>query len=396
MDFKLTEEQKALKKEYDDFFEQEMKNAPPGFGTRGEDERPDDRKFTRYMTKKIAEKGWNIMAWPKEYGGRDAPIIEQMLFAEAQGYQRAPGIEGFGVRMFGPTLILYASEEQKKRLIPPIAKAEVVYCQGWSEPNAGSDLASLTTQAIKKGDHYIVNGQKTWTTMAHHADHMFLLARTDPESRRSKGLSVFNVDLSLPGIEIRPIQYMNKAHIVNEVFFSDVKIPEEERIGPEGEGWKLTRATMNFERSNIGAYATVKRTLEDLIEYCKITKRGGKYLTEYPGVRAKLATLYTDMEVGRSLAYRIAWLQQEGTLAFSPSVASESKVFATELAQRVSWLATKIMGLYGGVEASKWAPMNGRMVSAYQHTIGSTICAGSNEIQRNIIAWVGLELPRFK
>ena len=116
MDFKLTEEQKALKKEYNDFFEQEMKNAPPGFGTRGEDEREDDHKFTRYMVKKVAEKGWNIMAWPKEYGGRDAPIIEQMLFAEAQGYHRAPGVEGFGVRMFGPTLILYASEEQKKRL----------------------------------------------------------------------------------------------------------------------------------------------------------------------------------------------------------------------------------------------------------------------------------------
>lgn len=397
MDYKLTEEQKALKKEYHDFFETEMKNAPPSYGGGlGEADSEEAFQFTRYMAKKLAEKKWHIMAWPKEYGGREAPIIEQLLFSEAMTYHGAPGIDGFGVRMFAPTLILYANEEQKKRLLPPIANAEVIYSQGWSEPNAGSDLASLTTQAIRDGDHYIVNGQKTWTTGAHHADHMFLLARTDPGSRRSAGLSVFNVDLRTPGIEIRPILYMNRSHIVNEVFFTDVKLPVEDRIGPEGEGWKLTRSTMNFERSSAGTYAGIKRNLEQLLEYVKTTKRGGKYLSEYPQVREKLASIFMDMEVGRALAYRIAWLQEGGNLVFSPAAASESKVFSSELRQRVTWLATQIMGLYGQVENSKWSPMRGTMVSGYQTSIGSTVCAGSNEIQRNIIAWVGLELPRFK
>jgi alkylation response protein AidB-like acyl-CoA dehydrogenase len=398
MDYKLTEEQKALKKEFDDFFKYEMENsAPPGYGSGLESSNtPEGHKFHRYMMKKIAEKGWNVMAWPKEYGGREAPIIEQILFSESQAYHGAPGIDGFGARMFAPTLMLYATEEQKQRLLPPIAKGEVVYSQGWSEPNAGSDLASLTTMAIKEGDHYIINGQKTWTTGAHNADHMFLLARTDPSSRRSRGLSVFNIVLDTPGIEIRPILYMNGAHITNEVFFEDVKVPVEERVGPENEGWKLTRATMNFERSSAGVYAGMKRTLENLVEYVKTNKRDGKFLYEHPTIRQKIASIFMDIEIGRALAYKIAWLQEEGNLIFSPSAASESKVFSSELRQRIVSLGTEIMGLHGQLGPSKWAPLNGSMVEGYQVSIGSTICAGSNEIQRNIIAWVGLELPRFK
>lgn len=153
---------------------------------------------------------------------------------------------------------------------------------------------------------------------------------------------------------------------------------------------------MNFERSNAGAYAGIKRTLEGLIEYTKTTKRGGKLLCENPSVKQKLAKLYMEMEVGRALAYRIAWLQEGGNLIYSPAAASESKVFSSELVQKVSWLATEIMGLYGQIETSKWSPMRGSQIAAYQTSIGSTICAGSSEIQRNIIAWVGLSLPRFK
>ena len=292
--------------------------------------------------------------------------------------------------------MLYADDEQKKRLLPPIAKGEVQYCQGWSEPNAGSDLASLRTTAIKEGDHYIVNGQKTWTTAAHRADHMFLLARTDPSQKRSRGLSVFNIDMSLPGIEVRPIEYMNGATIYNEVFFTDVKVPATELIGDENDGWKQTRDTMNFERSGAGSFAAIRHRLEELIEYVKTTKRDGRFLSEDPLVRQKLARLYTDMESGRALAYKIAWLQEKGNLVFSPAAASESKVFASELGQRMADLAIDIMGPYGHVEHSKWSPLGGSMIDTYQSSIGFNICAGSNEIQRNIIAWVGVGLPRFK
>ena len=189
---------------------------------------------------------------------------------------------------------------------------------------------------------------------------------------------------------------MNGAHITNEVFFEDVKVPVEERVGPENDGWTLTRATMNFERSSAGVYAGMKRTLENLVEYIKTNKRDGKNLYEHPTIRQKIASIFMDIEIGRALAYKIAWLQEEGNLIFSPSAASESKVFSSELRQRIVSLGTEIMGLYGQLEPSKWAPLGGRMVEGYQVSIGSTICAGSNEIQRNIIAWVGLELPRFK
>ncbi|MFC1885593.1 acyl-CoA dehydrogenase family protein [Thermodesulfobacteriota bacterium] len=399
MDFTLTEEQKALKKEFDDFFSYHMENSKPeGYSTSGLESTHSDvgNKFHRFMMKEIAKKKWNIMAWPEEYGGRSAPIIEQVLFAESQSYHGAPGIDGFGVKMFAPTLILHATEEQKQRILPPIANGDLQYSQGWSEPNAGSDLASLTTMAIKEGDQYIINGQKTWTTGAHHADMAFLLARTDPESTRSRGLSVFNIDLTLPGITRRPILYMNGAHIVNEVFFDNVKVSVDERIGVEGDGWKYTRDTMNFERSSAGVYAGMKRQVEGLIQYLKENERDGKPLAEHSSVRKKLADLYMDIEVGRALAYKIAWLQEVGKMQYSPSAASESKVFATELRQRLCHVGSEMMGLYGMVEDSPWAPLGGSMPEGYQTTIGSTVCAGSNEIQRNIIAWVGCGLPRFK
>jgi alkylation response protein AidB-like acyl-CoA dehydrogenase len=398
MDYQLTDEEMALKKMYGDFFKEEMKKAPVETlkgGLEGSYS-GEGWEFTKTMRKKLVEKGWYVQHWPTEYGGRGAPLNEQMIFNESMAYYGVPGIDGFGVGMFGPTLMLYATEEQKKRLLLPIAKGEVQYCQGWSEPNAGSDLASLKTMAIKDGENYIVNGQKIWITAGHRADHMFLLARTNPAEKRGRGLSVFNVDFSWPGIEVRPIEYMNGGHIYNEVFFTDCKIHESERIGPENQGWSITRDTMNFERSGAGAFARIRKELEHILEYVKTTKRNGKFLWEDPLVRQKLGRLYAEMEAGRAMAYKVAWLQRVGNLRFSPAAASEGKVFSTELTQRVADFAVEIMGLSGNLEGSEWAPLNGAMIGTYQTIIGSIICAGSNEIQRNIIAWVGCGLPRLK
>ncbi len=399
MDYKLTELQQGLRQEYDDFFREEMKNAPLVYQKQTLEAIYDSDEgwnFHVQMREKLVEKGWLAMAWPKEYGGREAPIMEQLIFSEVQSYHRAPGIDAFGFGMFAPTLMLFASEEQKKRLLPPIARGETNYCQGWSEPNAGSDLASLETTAIKDGDTYVVNGQKVWTTGAHRADHMFLLARTNPEEKRSKGLSVFNVAMDLPGIEVRPIHYMNGGHLYNEIFFNNVRITESNRIGPENEGWQSTRATMNFERSGVGLFAEMKRTLEEFMVYLKTTKRGGKFLYENSSVRQKIARLYAEMEAGRSLSYRIAWNQEKGGLMIAPHAASESKVFGGELHQRMANFGTEIMGLHGQLEGSEWAPLSGKMPFDYQGCMGYNIAAGSSEIQRNIIAWVGVGLPRFK
>jgi len=355
-------------------------------------------KIPQDIYQKLSENGfWGVFV-PEEYGGAGMDYVAYAIIVE----ELSRGCASTGVLISAHAslatwpILQYGNEEQKKKYLPGLASGETVGCFCLSEPNAGSDLANLSTMAIREGDHYIMNGQKTWTTGAHHADMMFCLARTDPNSKRSRGLSVFNINLRTPGIEIRPILYMNGAHITNEVFLTDVKVPVEERVGPENEGWKLTRATMNFERSNAGAYAGMKRILEELLEYVKTHERDGKLLAEHPSVRRKMADLFMDIEVGRALAYKIAWLQEGGNLLFSPAAASESKVFSSELRQRVSQVGTEIMGLYGQLSRSKWAPLYGSMVDGYQVTIGSTICAGSNEIQRNLIAWVGLELPRFK
>ena len=204
------------------------------------------------------------------------------------------------------------------------------------------------------------------------------------------------MDLSLPGIEIRPIRFMNNTEFYGEVFFNDCRIHESDRIGPENEGWQQTRDTMNFERSGVDGIAHIRRSFEQVLDYIKTTKRNNKFLSEEPLVRQKLGRIYTEMEAGRALAYRTAWLQQKGNLRFSPAAASEVKILRTEIMQRLADFAIEIMGFPGNLEDPYDAPLNGAMIESYQSIIGSIICAGSNEIQRNIIAWVGCGLPRLK
>ncbi|MBW1815191.1 MAG: acyl-CoA dehydrogenase family protein [Deltaproteobacteria bacterium] len=297
--------------------------------------------------------------------------------------------------MIAPTILIGGTEEQKERLLPPIAKGDVQYCQGWSEPDAGSDLASLKMLALKDGDHYVINGQKIWTSGAHRADHIFILARTDPESKRSKGLSIFVLPIDLPGIEIRPIQFLDLSHYFNEVFFKDVRVHESNLIGPENDGWGLTRQTMNFERSGSEYFEPAKIRLQTIVDYAKTTKRNGKLLSENPVIRQKLAKLHTDIQAGIALGNKILYLQESGGLAIEATLPSESKVYSTELSQRMANVATEIMGLYGQIYRSEWAPLGG-ILGLYTHAPGSNIAAGSSEIQRNLVAWVGLKLPRFK
>lgn len=395
MDFRLTEEQEALKKEFEDFFEAEMKNAPPEYNESGLFATDEGFAFHQYMAKTLGKKGWLTRPWPKEYGGVDAPLMEQAIFNEVRAVYNAPGVDIWGVEMIAPTVLLGGNDEQKKRILPPIARGDVQYCQGWSEPDAGSDLASLQTLAIKDGEHYVINGQKIWTSAAHRADHMFFLARTDPDSERSRGLSIFVLRMDLPGIEVRPIQNLDLSHNFNEVFLKDVRIPERDLIGTENDGWGLTRQTMNFERSGSRYFATAFLTLQRIVDYAKKTKRNGKLLSENPVIRQKLAKLYIDCEAGMALGNKILWLQEQGGMALAATMPSESKVFGTELGQRMANVATEVMGLYGQLYRSEWAPLGG-MLSNYTHAPGENIAAGSSEIQRNLIAWVGLGLPRFK
>jgi alkylation response protein AidB-like acyl-CoA dehydrogenase len=398
MDFRLTKKQEELKASFEEFFSDAMKEAPPEYldaGVEAGYETDEGFGFHRRMQQELGKKGWLSMAWPKECGGRDAPIFEQLIFNEVREASGCPGYDYQGLGMFAPTLIVSADDDQKARLLPPIANGEVQYCQGWSEPDAGSDLANLSTTAIRDGDEYVVNGQKTWTSAAHRAEVMFLLARTDPNSKRSKGLSMFHVDMKSPGIEVRPLELMNGAHMFNEVYFKDVRVPARDLIGGEGNGWAVTQNTMNFERSGVGLFAWSERQFNIVLDYIKNTKRNGRYLSEDPLIRQKVARLYAELQGGKLMAYRVAAMQEEGGLIMAASVASESKVFGSELNKRMYSFATEVMGLYGTLEISEWAPM-GSTVESFQMAPGITIAMGSNEIQRCIIAWMGLRQPRIK
>ena len=396
LDFRLTPEQQALKKEFENFFRDEMKKAPP-LGAENIYDNDEAWDFHCYMARRLGEKGWLSRPWPREYGGQAAPIIEQLLFNEVKAYYRAPGIDYQGLGMLAPTLLASGNEGQKQQHLPPIARGEIMWCQGWSEPNAGSDLASLKTKAVRDGDYYVVNGQKAWTSGAHRAQWCFMLARTDPEQARHRGLSFFLVDMKTPGIKLRPVKAMNGTYMFNEMFFDDVKVPKENMVGEENRGWYVSLMTMNFERSSIGFMAEAKRNLEELIEFCKETKRKGRLLSEDPIARSTLAQLVTEVEVGLALSYKVAWLQGKGEAFVIPAAIAgcAGKVYGSELGQRLAYAGSRILGLYGQVKAgSKWSPLMGRFESSYQECVSLNMGGGTSEIMRNVIAMRGLEMPR--
>jgi alkylation response protein AidB-like acyl-CoA dehydrogenase len=393
MDFRFTESEERLRQELRAFLKETL---PPDWQGLGSEISDDDWEFGQWFNKKLAERGWIAPAWPKEYGGLGATYIEQAIFGEELAYHRAPnGGRIFGVGMIGPTLIVHGTEEQKRRHLPGIARGEVLWCQGYSEPGAGSDLASLQTRAVRDGDEYVINGQKIWTTQAHRAHWMFLLARTDPNAPKHKGISFFLVDMKTPGITVRPILNMADRHEFNEVFFEDVRVPKENLVGGENRGWYVAMTLLDFERSSIGASAASRRTLEELAQFAREERVGGNgaRIIDQGWVRQGLAERFIEVEVARWMSYRVASMQQRGQV---PNYeASMVKVFATEAAQRMYHFGTKLLGLYGQLRpGSKYAPLFGRIEQGYLTSVAPTIYSGTNEIQRNIIATRGLGLPR--
>jgi len=385
MDFTFTEQEQALRAELRSFLRETL---GPDWDGGPNDISTENFAFQREFNKKLAAKGWIAPAWPKEYGGLGATHIEQLIFNEELAYHRAPnGQRVFSVGMIGPTLIVHGTDEQKREHLPRITSGEVVWCQGYSEPNAGSDLANLQTRAVRDGDDYIINGQKIWTSGAHVSDWIFLLARTDPDAPKHKGISFFLCDLKTPGITIRPILNMANRHEFNEVFFEDVRVPRRNLVGGENNGWYVAMTLLDFERSSIGISASGRRLLEELTQFAR--ENGGLD----PITRVKLAEMAIEIEVARMLGYRTAWMQQAG---LHPSYeASMVKVFATEMMQRLYNLAVNLLRGYGTLEPdSKWAPLKGRVEQGYLWNVAPTIYSGSNEIQRNIIATRGLGLPR--
>ena len=388
MEFRFGEQEERLRQEVRAFLQEHLR---PTDEIRWLGYSPEVFEAARAFHKKLAARGWLAPAWPKEYGGLGASIYEQMVFNEELGYANAPdtGIRTFSVGMLGPTLILHGTDEQKREHLPPITAGDVIWCQGYSEPGAGSDLAALQTRAVRDGDDYVITGHKIWISNAHRADWMFLLARTDPQAPKHQGISFFLLDLRhSPGVTIRPIYNLAGGHYFNEVFFEDVRVPRKNLVGEENRGWYVAMTLLDFERSNIGATAAQRRTLEELAAYLRAAR---------PAVRARhrlgLAELVIANNVARHLGYRIGYLQASG--GHPNYEASVVKVFGTELDQRVYQFALGVLGLGGQLlPGDPRAPIRGKMPVGHLAAVAPPIYGGTNEIQRNIIATRGLGLPR--
>jgi len=379
VEFSFTPEQQAFRREVRDFFAE--LGPMPGFG--GFDQGEDTAR-ARAVERQLARRGWLTMAWPKAYGGQDAGQVQQLIFREEAAIAGAP--LGQGASVIAPAIMLHGTEEQKRRFLPPIARAEIAWCQGFSEPGAGSDLASLQTRAVRDGDDYLINGQKIWTTGAFRSDWIHLLARTDPDAPKHRGISYFLFDMKTPGVSVRRLTHLTGRADLCETFFDNVRVPAGQMLGPENRGWYVALTTLDFERSGIDRVVSGQRVLDAIVEYAQ--EQGAD-----DGVRAQLADLQIALHVGRLLCYRVAWMQARGLVPNHE--ASMSKVFGSELNQRIANAGTRIMGLYGQLyEGEPRAPAAGFIAFAHLHAVQATILAGTSEIQRTVIATRGLGLPR--
>ena len=390
MEFAFSAEDDAFRRELTDFIQQE--HSPEWDDA---DRGSDDASWTatKQMRQKLAGRGWLTMHWPEEYGGQKASPVRSTIFNDEMTYYLAPGRDNFGVRMMGATLMMHGSKEQKSLHLPPVAKGEVQWCQGYSEPETGSDLASLNTRAVRDGDEFVINGSKIWTSMGHRGDWIMLLARTDTDAPKHRGISFFLVDMKTPGIQVRPIIDMADRHNFNQVIFDDVRVPARNLVGEENRGWYVAVTLLDFERSGIDYSSSGRRLLDDTWRYAADTKRDGRVLTQVPWVRNLMADRYIECEVARLIAYNVAYMQGEGLVPNKE--ASMSKVFGSETVQRVTKTCMEVLGMYGFLNRQDhWAPLEGRIQENWMVSFSGTIAAGTSEIQRNVIASRGLGLPR--
>ncbi|MFP3898328.1 MAG: acyl-CoA dehydrogenase family protein [Dehalococcoidia bacterium] len=395
MDFRFSADEEAFRQEARQWLKQKIPQRwielDPGIWEETEESWSIAREFQR----KLGQRGWLASAFPREYGGLELSHMKRLILAEELAYSRAPvSIEvEITVNWVAPSILLFGTEKQKKDYVARIARGDIVFCLGYSEPDAGSDLASLQTRAVEVGDEYVIDGQKTWCSYGHLADYCWLAARTDPDAAKHKGISMFIVDMRTPGITVRPLINILNRHSFNEVFFDGVRVPKENLVGEKNNGWYQLVIALDFERSSIGYAAANQRIIEELVRYGKGATRNGKPLAADPLIRNELAQLAVENEVARMMAYRIAWMYAKG---LHPSYESSmSMVFVSEVSRRTASAGMRILGHYGELAGdSKWAVMNARIMRMCLSALSIGVGGGSNEIQRNIIAMRGLGLPR--
>jgi len=392
VDFLFTEEQERFRQEVRSFLDRELPSDWVDYiGTAIDDtvvHSEDGWQVFKDIAHKLGEKGWLSLFWPKEYGGQSCSHVDYLIFLEEIASCGSPGYNAIGAKMLAPTLFKYGTEEQKERHLKLIAKGEEFWCEGFTEPNAGSDLASLQTKAIKDNNDYIINGQKTWSTFASYSDWCCLLARTDPYLKRHQGISFFLVDLSTPGVTVKPINNMIGEPDFGEIFFEDVRVPKENLVGGENEGWEVVQTMLGYERIAIAPVAVVQSLIERIVKYIKANPQ-----RQWENSRQTLAQLKLEAQIGRLICYRLAWLHDKGMA--TAYAAAMSRLYSTELLKRAASVAIELLGLYGQLDkGDSRAPLHGWFKHLYLSSVGATIAAGTSEILKNIIANSGLRLPR--
>ena len=388
MDFSFTEEQKKFRQEVRGFLEEEIRQ--------GLWEPSCDAWIQAYnpeFTKRVAQKGWIGLTWPKEYGGQGRSYIDRVILTEEMLRYGAPAAcHWFADRQIGGSIVTFGTEEQKKELLPKIMRGEAYIGLGMSETEAGSDLASLQTRAVQDGEDYIIDGQKTWTSGGSFVNYFYLLARTDPEAPKHRGISEFIIDAMLPGISRIPMIDITGTEAWNDVFFDGVRVSKRCLIGEKNRGFLQALHQLDYERSGMERLMGNYPLFEAIIQFVKETNIAGKPLSQDPLIRNKLAQLQIEFEVGRLLIYRVALVMDERR---APNwEAAMSKAYATAFEQRLANTAMEILGPYGQLLAgSKYVPIRGLAVHSYLGSKGYSLQAGSSEILKNILASRGLGLP---
>ncbi|MFK7897661.1 MAG: acyl-CoA dehydrogenase family protein [Myxococcota bacterium] len=388
MDLKYTPEQEAFRMEARGWLEENVpKEALPSFDTK------EGFEAHREWEKKLQAGGYAMVPWPVEYGGRGANLLEWLIFEEEYFRAGAPGrVNQNGIFLLGPTIMEVGTPEQKKRFLPKMASSEEVWAQGWSEPNAGSDMANIQATAFKDGDDFVINGQKTWASRGAFAHWLFGMFRSEPDSTRHKGLTFILVPLDTPGITVRPIEKLNHKKAFAEVFFDDARVPIENQLGEEGKGWDVAMATAGFERGlMLRSPARFQDTARKLVELYKLTAATGEYIS--PGLRDTVAQCWMDAE-----AYALNTYQTVSRLLAGGKIGAEAslnKIFWSELDTKMHETALKLLGPRAELmPGSPAAGELGQWLDGYIFALAGPIYAGTNEIQRNIIAERILGMPR--
>jgi len=393
MDLRLTPDELAFRDELREWL---SKNVPADWAERKYD--PLERRFEylRKWQRKLFDHGWAGIGWSKEYGGRGASTMLQVIFWEEMARADAPPLANvLGLGIIGPTIIAFGTDEQRQRFLRRILSAEEIWCQGFSEPEAGSDLAALRSEARIDSDHWVVNGHKVWNSYGWAADWCELVVRTDPAAPKHKGLTVLLVDMKSPGVEVRPLKQITGETEFCELFFRDVRVPVAHTVGKVNDGWNVALGTLMHERGTFGAglQVTYRQNLERLIALAHCTERNGKPAAQDPIIRQKLAQTYAEVQIMRLNQMRaFSRINQTGVPGPEGSI---QKIFWSELNQRMQQLAQELLGPYGQLEGPDGLAVDqGAWSYGYLRARGNTIEAGTSEIQRNIIGHFVLGLPR--